>query len=143
MALMHLDTSMMTDLMKKLDRLGGSVEETLTKEMEKAGQQIGSDTEDALALSVLPAQGRFSTGQTSQSVIRDPKVHNEGTSVWVPIGFNFAEPGAGGFLIGGTPKMEPDIKLNKMYKGKKYMNDVQKEMADHVWDELVRIYSES
>lgn len=143
MALVHLDTSGMTRILQEIDALGGKAEQILSDALEETGEQIGNDTAEALSAADLPRLGKYSTGDTMNSVIRHPKTHREGSYMWIPVGFNFAEPGAGGFLIGGTPKMEPDAELQKMYKGKKYMRDMQEQMADKVMDELLKIYEGS
>lgn len=138
MALMHLDTTGFQELLRKIDALGVSIREPVEEALEKAGRKIGDDTVAGLAKPNLPAQGRYSQGDTEKSVIRDPKTHWDGMAAWVPIGFNFGQPGAGGFLIGGTPRMAPDKELWKIYKSQKYKDQVAREMFDKVWEKYLR-----
>ena len=54
------------------------------------------------------------------------------------IGFDFEKPGAGGYLITGTPRMKPDAALSKMYKQKAYMKKIQDDMENVILDLLVK-----
>ena len=56
----------------------------------------------------------------------------------IPVGFDYDKPGAGGYLISGRPDMSPDVKLNQMYTGKKYMRQIEKDMVEVINDEIVR-----
>ena len=65
-----------------------------------------------------------------------PKVEWSGTVAEVGVGFDYSMPGAGGFLITGTPKMQPNRELNRIYKQKKYMRQIQSDMEAVVADEI-------
>lgn len=139
MALMKLDTSGFTNLLRKLDSLGGDVNGLIERELVKAGDKINEDTRKALQSQNLPAGGRYATGRTMEEVLADQQVRWEGTSAYVPIGFDFARPGAGGYLISGTPRMAPDAQLHRMYRQKRYMREIQNEMQEAAWDEILRL----
>lgn len=124
----------MQPLLYKLKRIDGNVEEAVTNALEQAAETISEDTLEALDVAMLPAQGKYSTGKTKNAVVSDTRVQREGDVLWVPVGFNFSMPGAGGFLITGTPRMRPDRKLHAMYKQKKYMRWIQAGMWDVVSD---------
>lgn len=131
-----LDTKGFEQLVTKLEGLGGNVKVTVTKALENAGEKIGEDTAEAIQKPNLPAQGKYSTGDTEKSVIRKPKARWSGTEAEIGVGFDYSKPGAGGLLITGTPKMQPDYKLQKIYKQKAYMSKVQKMMTDIVTEEI-------
>ena len=133
---LKLDITGIERLLTELDSLGGNVKKTAELALKKAGVQIMNDTVLAVSTPNLPAQGEFSHGYTSESIVHWPKVEWDGNIAWIPVGFDFAKPGAGGFLIDGTPRMNPDTKLRQMYKGKRYMGEIQKMMQDVVWEEL-------
>ena len=139
MALMQLDTSEFNKLLRKIDSMGGNVQMVVEKTLVKAGEKINRDTEEALALKNLPAHGKYSTGRTKEGVITDAQVHWDGSTAYVPVGFDFSKPGAGGYLITGTPRMVPDPVLNRMFRQKKYMREIQREMQEEAWDEIVRL----
>lgn len=137
--ILKLDTSGLEWYLAKLDTVGGNVKKTTSVALKKAAVKIQNDTVKALAPGNLPAGGKYSTGKTNASVIHFPSVEWEGLVAWVPVGFDFGAPGAGGFLIAGTPRMKPDAALRKMYKGKGYMNELKELMAEEIFNEMTRI----
>lgn len=137
-----LDTAPLEGLVQKILDLDGDAREAVESALEQAAETISDDTLDAVAPGNLPAQGRYSTGATEASVLRDQKVRWTGTNAWIPVGFDFTMPGAGGYLITGTPKMAPVAQLRKMYKQKRYMADIQKDVTDVLEDALVRAMEE-
>ena len=115
---------------EKLEKAGGEIKPVMEEALTEAAKTITADTIKALDPANLPAGGKYSTGKTRESVVTDASVTWSGTLAEVPVGFDFSKPGAGGFLITGTPKMQPDAELNKIYKQKRYMAKIQKDMAD-------------
>lgn len=134
---LKLDTTGFESMLRKLDALGGNVREAVQEALTKAGETISSDTVSALDAANLPAGGHYSDGNTRESVIRDAQVRWEGLTGYIPVGFDFSKPGAGGFLITGTPRMRPDAQLQKMYKQKKYMNQIQKDISNIILDYVI------
>lgn len=134
---LRLDTKGFESMLKKLDGLGGDVQKAVADALSQASHTISEDTEAALNFSNLPAGGRYWTGTTKESIIRDSQVRWEGLVGWVPVGFDFSKPGAGGYLITGTPKMRPNAELQKMYKQRRYMNQIQKEMGEVIMDYII------
>ena len=134
---LKLDTKGLEPLIKKLDSIGGDVKGAVNTALTKAAQTIAESTENAISTANLPARGKYSTSTTKQSIIRDAQVKWDGDTAWVPVGFDFSKPGAGGFLITGTPRMKPDYELNKIYKQKRYMNLIQKGMEEIILNSIV------
>ena len=132
-----LDTSAFDGIIKQIQDLGGDVRGAVDMALEQAAETIREDTYEALEPANLPAVGKYSTGQTSESVITDDKVHWTWSIGWIPVGFDYLAQGAGGFLISGTPKMKPDMALRKMYKQKKYMSEIQQDIKDVLEGELM------
>lgn len=138
---LKLDTKGLEPLMRMLSRLDeevakATIEDTLTK----AAERVQMDTHIALNKTYLPAHGKYWTGQTAASVVEDTTPRWEGQTAWVPVGFDFSRPGAGGYLISGTPKMNADPMLNKMYRGKAYMREIQDEMFDAVNKKIQEVW---
>ena len=133
--ILKLETKGIEELADKLKELNGDVNEAVTEILEKAGKKIGEDTERAMSNANLPAGGKYSRGVTAQSIIQEPKAEWKGSVATIGVGFDFGMLGAGGYLITGTPKMRPDMALQKIYKRKKYMRDIQQDMsfAPQVW----------
>lgn len=133
---LRLDTSGFEKMIEDLDKLGGNVKKAVTDALQQAAETIRDDTIDALADSNLPAHGKYHSQQrfTEKSLIRDTDVHWDGDIGWVPVGFDFAKQGSGGYIITGTPRMKPDKELNRMYKQKKYMRMIQEGISDVLTD---------
>ena len=134
---LKLDTSGFTELLQKLEGLGGDVKRAVNHALSQSSKTIADDTEDAMAPSNLPAKGKYSKGTTKEAIIHDNRVRWEGMVGWVPVGFDFSKPGAGGYLITGTPRMQPDRALNRMYKQKRYMRKIQEDMGDVIMDYVI------
>ena len=109
----------------------------MTDALEQAAETIEEDTRDAMAKRYLPAQGAYSTGETKKTIV-SPKVVWSGTIAETGVGFDYGKRGAGGFLISGTPRMEPNRELAKIYTRKKHMKQIQSDMQDVVMDAIDR-----
>lgn len=129
-ATLKLDLKGFSELVTKLDGLVDDVRPVVSEALEKAAHKVETDTIAALAKAELPAHGKYSRGDTERSVVTGARAEWSGNQAEIGVGFDYDKPGAGGYLITGTPKMKPDKKLNAMYKGKKYMRDVESEMAE-------------
>lgn len=129
---LRIDTSGFEALIRKLESLGGDVEGAVEKSLTKAGERIQADTESAMRRTNMPAHGAYWTGQTKKSVVTNPKVEWDGSIAEIGVGFDFSKPGAGGFLISGTPRTKPVTKLRDMYKLTRYRKSLQTTMNNEV-----------
>ena len=129
-------------MIKRLESLGGDVREAVSEGLSDAAATIANDTEKAMNAPSLPAHGDYSSGKTKRAIVKDEPVTWEGSVAHVPVGFDFSKPGAGGFLISGTPRMAPDKALNKIYKQKRYMTkiskDIEKVIMNHIVTEMAK-----
>lgn len=132
------DTKGFEDLAARFDGLGGDLQAFFTDQLEQIGETVGEDTLEAVRASNLPAGGKYSQGDTAKSIIQNPKVSWTGNIGSLPIGFDYAKPGAGGFLITGTPRMKPDYQLETIYARKKYCAGLMKEVSDALTEEIGR-----
>ena len=133
---LQLNTSGLEKLIITLDELNGKVQEAVTDALMQASETVRRDTIAALEEQYLPAQGKFSSGDTKKAVVT-PSVEWHGTVAEAPVGFDYGENGAGGFLITGTPRMQPDPKLADIYTRKQYMSRLQKDMQNIVGKYIV------
>lgn len=124
---------------EKLDKLGANLQKVFTDAMEQAAETVEYDTIEAMASANLPAKGKYSQGETEASIIRDAKVTWHGPVGVIGLGFDKTKPGAGGFLITGTPKMRPNYRLEDIYGRKKYENQLKKDIEEVLQDEIDRI----
>lgn len=130
---LKLDLRGFDELIEKLDKLEGDVKHTVESALEQAGETIEWETVDAVQKSNLPADGKYSNGDTEKSIVRNPKAEWEGMSASINVGFDYGKPGAGGYLITGTPRMNA---LRKIYKSKKFMKEIQESMKEVVAEEI-------
>ena len=84
----EFDTDKISDVIERLDKAGADLEKILEEVLQEAAEEITSDTIDALSHANLPAGGKFSTGDTEESVVADPKVEKSGTMLEVAVGFD-------------------------------------------------------
>ena len=119
---LRLDTSGFEELIVKLDALQGDVKTAVNDALLQAAETVHDDTVDALADRYMPHQGVFSTGRTKTTVAP------------ASVGFDYGEKGAGGFLISGTPRMQPNRELERIYTRRRYMKALQEDMQEVVSD---------
>lgn len=127
------------DYAEKLDRLNADLKKIFGDAMEDAAKQVQEDTRKAVDNANLPAGGNYSEGETKASIIRDVTPKWSGSLGEVKLGFDKTKPGAGGFLITGTPKMAPDAPLAEMYSGRKYQRQIQKKIEQSLQKELDKL----
>ena len=111
----------------KLDELGGTqamkkgVEEALIESKKHVTPLIEN------AMAKLPAGGKYSSGNTKESIDKDNKVEWSGMTGTIKVGFDFSKSGVTSvFLMYGTPRMKPVSGL----KGAIYGSKSQKEIAE-------------
>ena len=131
-----LESGWLDKLITQLDAADADVERIVGRMMRETAHKIALDTKKGLSKANLPAQGTYSIGTTSRSVAYFPQVEWNGLIASIPVGFDFSVAGAGGFLISGTPRHQPDKVLHDMYKNKKYMAAVHQDMWDSLWTSL-------
>lgn len=134
---LKLDTEGFERMIAHLTQLDGDVQTAVTDALEQSGDTITEDTQDAVTAANLPAGGEYSTGATADSIVSPSITWIGGTLAEMGVGFDYSKKGAGGFLISGTPRMRPDSALQKIYKRKKYMKQIQQDMIDVVQDYIV------
>jgi hypothetical protein len=125
---LKVDFSGFNELITKLDDINGDIKEVSEKALNYIGQRVTDETIDALQKHNLPAGGIYSTGDTEESVVKNPRVEWIGSVGSIGVGFDYSKPGAGGYLIKGSPRHRPAAKLNMIYTGKSYAKHLQEEM---------------
>ena len=129
-SVIQIDFGVFEELADQLENLGEDLKECFADAMEKEGKKVAEDTVKAVANVNLPAKGSYSTGETQKSIIMEPKVEWSGSEAAIGLGFDKTKAGAGGFLITGTPRMQPDYALEKIFTQKKYERDMKKRIME-------------
>jgi hypothetical protein len=137
--MIYIDFSNFEEYAEKLEQLEADLKDVFSKAMEEAAEKVQNDTIAALANSNLPAGGKFSQGDTRESVLQDVKTEWQGSVGEIKLGFDKTKSGAGGFLITGTPKMRPDLALERIYGSKRYVNQLKKTIEKALQREIDRL----
>lgn len=136
---LRVDLSGLEELITKLDEVGGDINSAVDDALLQAAETVRDDTMDALEKQNLPRQGVYSLDRTEKTVAV-PSVQWAGSKASANIGFDYAKKGAGGFLISGTPRMQPDRALEAIYARKKYaaklVEDMQEVIGDYIIDKM-------
>ena len=130
------------DYLAKLDELGGSqvmkkgVEEALIESKKHVNPLIEK------AMGKLPAGGKYSTGDTKESIDDEMKVEWEGMTGSIKIGFDFSKSGLKsiflmqGTKVNGTPRMKPVAGLKSAIYGSKTQKEIaeiqEKVLSNHI-----------
>lgn len=133
---LSIDFSCFEDFAAALDNLGADLKPIFTDIMEQEGETVAEDTKEAVGKANLPAKGRYSQGDTEASIVMQPKVEWSGDYGVMGVGFDKTKPGAGGFLITGTPKMQPDSKLEDIYARKTYARKMTEDIMEYLRAEI-------
>lgn len=134
--MLSIDFSAFDTYAEQLDKLGADLQHVIGDAMEQAAETVQDDVTEAMTAGNLPAGGRYSRGDTIAQIIRDPKVVWHGSYGEIGLGFDKTRPGAGGFLITGTPKMRPNYKLEDIFSRKKYLNKIMKQIQQELQDAI-------
>lgn len=134
--MLSVDYSNFSDFAERLEKLNGDLQKIIGDSMEQAAETVQDDVRDAIAAPNLPAGGKYSTGDTEASIIANPTVKWSGYLGEIGLGFDKTVPGAGGWLITGTPKMAPDHALNTLFFGKKYAKKINDQITEELQDAL-------
>ena len=107
----------------RINELNGDLKQIVTDALEQAADDPTADTIEGVKKNNLPAKGKYSSGETAETVIKSPRVTWAGTVGTIGIGFDKTENGAGTLLITGTPRMKPARKLEEIYARKKTVKE--------------------
>lgn len=115
------------DLAARIEAAGGNIQEAADKALR--------DTHDFITPQLSTGIARHvDTGATSGSLVRSPKVEwISPFKAQVNIGFDLSEGWPSIFLMWGTPKMAPDVKLRKAAFGpavKRGVAEIQREALE-------------
>jgi len=120
------------DYMGKLDELGGTplMKKATEKALIESKKHVNPLIEKAMVKGKLPAKGRYSTGDTKDSIDEEMKVEWEGMTGSIKVGFDFSKSGVKSILlmqgteVNGTPRMKPVSGLKSAIYGAKTTKEV-------------------
>jgi hypothetical protein len=126
------------EYISKLDELGGStvVKKGVEEALIESKKHVNPLIEKSMVKGKLPAGGKYSQGETRDQIIVDPQTVWHGSLGEIDLGFDKTKPGAGGFLITGTPKMRPNYALEDIFSRKKYLAKITKQIREELQDAI-------
>jgi hypothetical protein len=116
------DTTALLKYAERLDELGGSdaLKRATAAGMAEAKKEINRQVTAAMQTSNLPAGGKYSTGDTLDSLDQKLDASWHGNVASLPVGFDMSKSGITSILLmHGTPKMRPVTGLKDALYGKK------------------------
>lgn len=123
---------------ERLDEVGGTqlmkkgVEEALIESKKHVNPLIEK------AMNKLPAKGKYSTGNTKESIDDDMSVDWHGMTGTIKVGFDFSKSGVTSiFLMYGTPRTKPVSGLKRAIYGAKTKKEIA-EIQETVLSEVIR-----
>lgn len=117
------------DYMARLDELGdnAAMKQGVEAGLKASKQYVNTEIKKSVTKSNLPAHGKYSHGDTEQSIDKNFKVDWEGLTGITKVGFDFSKSGMTSiFLIYGTPKMQPVPGLYDAIYGRKTKSQIKK-----------------
>jgi hypothetical protein len=116
------DTAALLKYADRLDELGGSdaLKRATAAGMAEAKKEINRQVTTAMQQGNLPAGGKYSTGDTLDSLDENLAATWNGDIASLPVGFDMSKSGIVSILLMyGTPKMPPVAGLKDALYGKK------------------------
>lgn len=96
------------ELAARFDELGGDLKKITEKALKESQQHVTEKIDKAFVRENMPAKGKYWTGATKKSIIRDALVEWTGNVASINVGFDLQESGMKSiYLIYGTPRMSP------------------------------------
>ena len=137
-SMLYIDFTNFQQYAERLEQLGANLKNVFTEALEEAAEQVQEDTLVAMDDANLPAAGKYSQGDTAETVIDDIDAEWHGSVAEIKLGFDKTKPGAGGWLITGTPRMTPNRALEKIYGRKSYERQITKKIEEKLQKEIDR-----
>lgn len=114
---MKLDFKGFDEVLKKLNTLEADVKPIAEEALNKTFDIITEKAKTAVAKPNLPKGGKYSGGDTENSLVETPKITWNGTEGSISVGFSVKKGGLPSiFMINGSPRyMKSDLMYNAFY----------------------------
>ena len=105
MAKIKLEFAGFDEVLKKLNTLDADTKAITTEALQKSFDIVTDKADKAVAKGNLPAGGKYSSGGTENSLIRELNITWTDTEASAPVGFNIKKGGLPSiFMMYGTPR---------------------------------------
>lgn len=128
------------EIISRLSKLGSNTKQITEKALVETHKLVTEKADEAVQKSNLPAHGKYSTGATQKSLVREPEITWEGTMASVKTGFSISKGGlASIFMMYGTPRHMKNQKMYNAFFGTKTKKEIMKLQEDIFYEELRRL----
>ena len=130
------------EYMAKLDEIGGNaaMKRGVESALKTSKQYVNPQINKAMSTGNLPAKGKYSTGETKESIDTNMNVEWDGFLARIKIGFDFNESGITSvMLMYGTPKMPPVKGLKSSIYGAKTKREIANLQTEALTKTIKRI----
>lgn len=128
------------EAVKRLEKLEGDVRTVTEKALKQTHKIVTGYAEESAQKSNLPAKGKYSKGDTLNSLKREASVEWSGTEAKVPVGFDISKGGlASIFMIYGTPRYMKNKKMYDAFWSNKTHTEVLKAQEDVFYEEIGKL----
>lgn len=137
---MSLEFEGFEEVISRLTKLEGDVKATTEKALKETHRIVTQKAEEAIQKENLPAKGKYSIGDTLESLKREANIEWAGTLAEVPVGFSIREGGlASIFMMYGTPRYMKNQKLYNAIWGKATHDEISKVQEDIFYEEIRKL----
>ena len=117
------------EIIGSLEDLEGNIEKATEEALIASKRIVTENLKKATVKPNFPAQGKYSTGKTEESINTDEEVEWIGKTAQIPVGFNVDDDNAGLYLMYGTLRMAPVKEMHDAVYGNKTKKAVEKAQA--------------
>lgn len=131
----------MDELMQKFENMSkGALNQAMTEGLKEIQDYVNERLDKVYVDKNLPAGGKYETGDTKESIVRDRVVEIDYKSMSIKLGFNHKKSGLTSLmLIYGTPRMKPAKGLYAVFNGQKSRREAKEIFENRVQKEIEKI----
>lgn len=128
------------EAIKRIEKLDGDVRSITEKALKETHRIVTAKADESAQKNSLPAKGKYSSGDTLNSLKRDASIEWSGTEAKVPVGFSISKGGLPSiFMIYGTPRHMKNQKMYDAVWGNKTHDEVLKAQEEILYEEIRKL----
>lgn len=133
-----LDFKGLEQYSEKIDKLGGNLKEVVEEALVKSNEKVATNLLSITHKNKYPAKGKYSVGDTRDSIITSKHVDWLGDFAEIAVGFDFSVSGLKSiFLMYGTPRMKKVQAIYNAIYGKKTKKEIA-EMQEEIFSRAIQ-----
>lgn len=131
----------MDELMRKYENMSkGSLEPAISEGLKDVQDYLNGRLENTFIDAKLPAKGKYATGETKESIVKDHDVIKSNNTLSIKLGFDLKKSGLTSiYLMCGTPRMSPAKGLHACFNGAKSRREAKEIFDKKVQAEINKI----